>query len=238
MYACRRCCCCVLLSVHTAQRVVLPTALSSRLPEYDAAIFIYLHVYCYSSACRDFKRNNLYPPNRKTIPEKTQARPQGPLKGIGVDLGFCYFAAAAAATAAAATAAAATAATAAATAAPTVGYSADSGGSSRDLRPEFGAFLCDGSCDSGAFHFSFVVANNSCIVFKIYKVPLGSPPCTALSYNNSWVHLLPQLRLSLLYCCQHQVPQRARRQSVKARAPALKPAAAATAARTAAAPPP
>lgn len=99
---------------------------------------------------------------------------------------------------------------------------ANSGGSCGDLRPQLGAFLADGASDSRAFHLALVVADDTRIILEVYEVALCSTPGATLTDNNSRMHLLTKLGLSLLDSRQHEVAQGARGNPIQAGTPALR----------------
>ena len=89
-------------------------------------------------------------------------------------------------------------------------------------RPEIGTFLGDRSSDGRSLHFTFVVNNNSGIIFEIKESSAFSSVSFRLSDNNSWVdlendsiitvfvsiqftYLLSEFRFTLLDRCHNQI---------------------------------
>jgi hypothetical protein len=69
---------------------------------------------------------------------------------------------------------------------------------SSNTRPHVSSFLGAWTRDGRSFHFTFVVDNNTSIVFEVDVGSLLSSPALSLANNNSWVNLLSQLRFAFL----------------------------------------
>jgi len=59
-------------------------------------------------------------------------------------------------------------------------------------------------------------AHHKRCTFKVHVDTILSAPWLALPHNNSWHHLLPEVRLSLLHSCHNHVTNTGKRKPVKA----------------------
>lgn len=66
-----------------------------------------------------------------------------------------------------------------------------------NLRPELRCFLGDGTSDSAAFGFSFIVDNNSGIILAVEESAVGSVPGSALANDDGGVNFLSEFLDSL-----------------------------------------
>merc|ERR1719373_1219307 len=79
----------------------------------------------------------------------------------------------------------------------------------RDLRPQFRALLSHGALDGRSLHLALVVHDDTGVVLEVQENAVGAPPSFLLPNDDTFQHLLPQLRLALLACAEDHVARTA-----------------------------
>merc|ERR1711872_659342 len=82
-------------------------------------------------------------------------------------------------------------------------------------RPEFSTFLRYRSGDGRTFHFTFVVDNNSCVIFEVQEHSILPAEWLPLSDHYCWHYLLSEFWFSFLHRCYKHISSSCRWKSIE-----------------------
>jgi len=92
----------------------------------------------------------------------------------------------------------------------------DGTGSRSNFWPQICTFLTDWTGDSGSFHFSLGIDNDTSVIFKVYENSVLSSPSSSLSNDYGWHDFLSKIRFPLSNRAHNHVSDRGCWESVQA----------------------